>query len=110
MAGDLDLKQLWRQVHGVDLPEGLASPFNGCMHREYCRRLEPLAADAERWAKEANRADDLASAWAAACAFIDAHVGDPDMTDEMVRTYAEFQRWREHLKTHNVNSTADPAA
>lgn len=40
---------------------------------------------------------DLARAYAAACAFIDSHVGDPDMTDEMVATYAEFCRLRRAL-------------
>lgn len=38
------------------------------------------------------------AAWQAACAFIAAHVGDPDMTSEMVSTYAEFQRRKEALE------------
>lgn len=54
-----------------------------------------------RRAAEANRLDDYICAFTAACDFIDAHIGDPDMTPTMVRTYAEFQKWREHLKRHN---------
>jgi hypothetical protein len=64
-------------------------------------RLLQIAADAERWAAECNKRDDHISAWLAACAFIDAHVADPDMTAEMGRTYAEFQKWRAHLKPPN---------
>lgn len=37
---------------------------------------------------------DLLQAFQAACAFIDAHVADPDITPKMVETYAEFVRWR----------------
>ena len=38
--------------------------------------------------------DELVEAWNAACAFIDSHVADPDITKEMVEKYAEFQRHR----------------
>lgn len=65
-------------------------------------RLRLVAADAERWAAECNRRDDHLSAWHAACDVIDAYVADPYMTPKMVRTYAEFRRWREHLKPPNV--------
>jgi outer membrane murein-binding lipoprotein Lpp len=43
----------------------------------------------------------LTQAWNAACAFIDSHAGDPDMTEEMCRTYAAFVDIRTAL-----NSTA----
>lgn len=72
---------------------------------DYVRKLEAQAADAERWAAECNRRDDHISAWLAACDFIDAHVGDPDITQRMRDTYAEFQKWREHLKRHNARLT-----
>lgn len=38
------------------------------------------------------------SAYKAACAFIDAHVGDPDMPQKMRDTYAEFVRLRKELE------------
>jgi hypothetical protein len=40
----------------------------------------------------------LEAAYKAACAFIDAHVGDPDMTPEMVRAHAEFVRLRKEVE------------
>lgn len=42
--------------------------------------------------------EKLEAGWVAACAFIDAHIGDPDMTQRMRDTYAEFQKWRGILK------------
>jgi hypothetical protein len=41
--------------------------------------------------------DELLAAWTAACAFIDSHVADPDITQEMVLTYAEFMKHREAI-------------
>jgi hypothetical protein len=41
----------------------------------------------------------LEQAYAAACAFIDAHVGDPDMTQKMRDTHAEFVRLRKELES-----------
>lgn len=34
--------------------------------------------------------DRLREGWQVACAFIDSHVADPDITDEMIQRYAEF--------------------
>lgn len=51
-----------------------------------------------KWAMRIRNAeterDALREAFKAACAFIDSNVADPDITNEMVRTYAEFQRHR----------------
>ena len=74
------------------------TPDDSAMDRDAIAAIERLAGDAERWAKEANLVDDLSSAWAAACAFIDSHVAEPDITAEMVRTYAEFLKWRACIK------------
>lgn len=40
----------------------------------------------------------LEAAYKAACAFIDAHVADPDITPKMRETYAEFVRLRKELE------------
>lgn len=116
MAGDVNLQQLHvgyvAQLTTVPyVPVMNSGPLNTA-HSEMLRLLDivverestiaALMAEAERWAAEANNRDDLICAWGAACDFIDAHVGDPDMTAEMVRTYAEFQKWRAHLKTPTV--------
>ena len=41
------------------------------------------------------------NAFSAACVFIDAHVGDPDMTDEMCKAYAAFQKMRKFCNPSN---------
>ena len=41
--------------------------------------------------------DGLQAAYDAAVAFIESHVADPDITDEMTRMYAEYQRTRSAL-------------
>ncbi len=40
----------------------------------------------------------LVEAYSAACAFIDSHVADPDITDEMVETYRVFTEKRAALR------------
>ena len=40
---------------------------------------------------------DIERAWNAACAFIDSHAADPDITAEMCRTYADFIAKRKAL-------------
>jgi hypothetical protein len=42
-------------------------------------------------------AQQLERAYNAACAFIDCHVADPDITDEMVKTHAIFTEQRAAL-------------
>jgi hypothetical protein len=59
--------------------------------------LRKARAEAEQWAWEANNRDDLLCGWIAACAFIDSHVADPDITGNMVKHFAEFSKWREVL-------------
>jgi hypothetical protein len=41
----------------------------------------------------------LTQAWNAACAFIDSHAGDPDIIEEMCRTYAAFMDIRAALNS-----------
>ncbi len=41
---------------------------------------------------------ELVEAYNAACAFIDSHVADPDITDEMVETYRVFTEKRAALR------------
>lgn len=43
------------------------------------------------------RVKGLEVAYGAACAFIDSHAADPDLTDEMCRTYAQFKLTREAM-------------
>jgi len=40
---------------------------------------------------------DIEQAWNAACAFIDSHATEPDLTAEMRRTYAVFMAKRKTL-------------
>jgi len=49
---------------------------------------------------------DIERAWNAACAFIDSHVADPDITSEMCRTYADFVANRKAL-TSSQNSPGE---
>lgn len=44
-----------------------------------------------------NAAAELQAAFDAACAFIDSHVSDPDQSNEMCRTYAEFLKHRKSI-------------
>lgn len=44
-----------------------------------------------------SRVSRLEAAYKAACAFIDAHVADPDLTQEMRETHAEFVRLRKEI-------------
>jgi len=52
MAGDIDLKLLWKQVTGVEMGDGINSPWNACTFREGCRSLaekcERLNAEIQR--------------------------------------------------------------
>lgn len=52
----------------------------------------------------ADEAEKLMAGWNAACAFIDAHVCDPDISSKMVETYAEFIRYRAAI-TNLTNTT-----
>lgn len=67
-------------------------------------QVAALEVDAGRWAKDANDRDDLACAWVAACAFIDSHCADPDITQDMRTTYREFLKWRGHLAARKVET------
>lgn len=49
----------------------------------------------------------LVGAYEAAVAFIESHAADPDLTDEMVRTYAEYQRTR-HAFTAAQRQSVSP--
>lgn len=49
-------------------------------------------------------------AWEAACAFIDAHAADPDLTPKMRAAHAEFVRCRDALKAITNPPSAQPAA
>lgn len=42
--------------------------------------------------------DELLAAFNAACAFIDSHVADPDITDDMANNYEKFQAARASVK------------
>jgi hypothetical protein len=50
---------------------------------------------------------DIERAWNAACAFIDSHAADPDITAEMCRTYADFIAKRNAL-TASQNDQGQP--
>jgi len=51
--------------------------------------------------RAANRIAKLEAAWQAACAFIDSHAADTDITADMRKTYAEFQQQRALLGTRS---------
>jgi hypothetical protein len=45
---------------------------------------------------------EIKRGWESACAFIDSHVADPDITDEMWATYSKFVRIRDSLARHTT--------
>lgn len=45
----------------------------------------------------------LETALAAAQAFIESHVGDPDMSEEMIRCYREYELAIEALEKHELS-------
>lgn len=58
-------------------------------------RAKQRIADLERRLGEASNDSALYRAgWLAACGFIDSHVADPDITAEMCKRYAEFNKQR----------------
>ena len=86
---------------------------NPCIEHEAAAEITRLRAeadalrkDAERWAKEANRCDDLICGWHAACAFIDADV----LKVEDEPRYTEFMAWRKHLEAAAIAATKEQQA
>lgn len=51
---------------------------------------------------ETKRDDKLGRAYDAAVAFIESHVADPDITEEMTRKYAEYKEARAALEEPHV--------
>lgn len=63
------------------------------------RKMECSHGSAETVFEAAETIITLRKAYEAAVVFIDSHVADPDITDEMVRAYAEYQRTSAALST-----------
>ena len=94
---DLLLKEVNRLTECLKIANDQAERFE----REYyltldrledaAERYRAIADNAERWAAEANRVDDLVCAFIAACRVVDAGTG------ATASDLAEVRLWREHL-------------
>lgn len=75
----------WWDAHGL-IDSERAAAWQG-----WCAAAQALAPETIMLKLQVKQ---LREAFDAACAFIDSHVADPDMTHEMVRNYAEFKKQR----------------
>ncbi|MEN6540854.1 MAG: hypothetical protein ABFC67_14700 [Mizugakiibacter sp.] len=62
---------------------------------EYAKDIEPAMKSHHALRQQR---DKLRDAWKAACAFIDSHAADPDITSAMASNYAEFMRHRAEIE------------
>ena len=94
MRGHTDRAEAEMAVHVEALTQPVGQLIEAVLRKHHRAVLEAVKELHERATKAEAERDALRAAFDAACAFIDSHVADPDITAEMAAKYATFLNHR----------------